>query len=238
MAIFAIGDLHLPGQDEKPMDVFGSHWDRHFETICEHWRGLITQQDVVLIPGDISWAMQFDEAKRDLLDIAALPGKKVLLRGNHDYWWSSITKLRDFLPPGMMALQNDAVVIDGVALCGTRGWNFPMELNPLDAQDEKIYKRELLRLEMALQSAAQSGLPMLAMLHFPPLLKDYRETAFTALLERYPVQLCVYGHLHGMGIQNGFNGSHRGIDYRLVSCDAIGFDPVRIWDDGPCALEG
>lgn len=228
MAIFAIGDLHLSGNGEKPMHVFGSHWENHFDRIRESWLEKVAPSDMVLIPGDISWAMQFEEARKDLLSISELPGEKILLRGNHDYWWNSITRLRAFLPARMSALQNDAMVMQGVAICGTRGWNFPTELNPLDAQELKIYHRELIRLEMSLNDAAKSGLPVLAMTHYPPILQDYPDTAFTALLEQYHVTQCIYGHLHGAGIANGFNGEHHGVQYRLVSCDAIDFSPVRI----------
>ena len=230
MAIFAIGDLHLSGSGAKPMDVFGQHWENHFDQIRENWRQMVTPDDTVLIPGDISWAMLFEEAMIDIRSIAELPGQKVLLRGNHDYWWSSVSRLRAALPKGMYALQNDAIAVDGVAVCGTRGWDFPTDLYPLNDQETKVYRRELLRLEMALKSAAAHNLPILAMTHYPPLLNDIRDTAFTALLERYGVTLCLYGHLHGNGIHNGFNGLHQGVQYRLVSCDSIAFSPVKVWD--------
>lgn len=230
MAIFAIGDLHLSDSGEKPMHVFGRQWEHHFDRIRESWHQSVHPNDIVLIPGDISWAMQFDEAKPDLDRIAALPGTKILLRGNHDYWWSSISRLRAYLPQGMLALQNDSITFSDVVICGTRGWTFPTEGSPLDAQEMKIYRRELIRLEMTLTNAAAKQLPILAMTHFPPLLIDYQDTEFTALLEAFSVQLCVYGHLHGTGIGNGFNGCHHGVEYRLVSCDAIDFSPVKIWD--------
>lgn len=230
MAIFAIGDLHLSGDGVKPMDVFGPQWDRHMETISRRWTEKITPSDAVLIPGDISWAMRLEDAETDLRQIARLPGQKVLLKGNHDYWWGSITRLRAILPPGMQALQNDSAEIGGYAVCGSRCWDFPTEASPLDEQNRKIYDRELIRLGMALESAAKRGLPIIAMTHFPPLLQDYRDTAFTVLLEKYGVKLCVYGHLHGLGIRNGYNGEHNGIIYRLVSCDAIDFTPVKITD--------
>lgn len=233
MTIFAIGDLHLSGSGAKPMDVFGRHWENHFGQITERWLSMVSPEDTVLIPGDISWAMQFEEATIDLRRIAQLPGTKVLLRGNHDYWWSSITRLRAYLPQDMLALQNDSVALAGVALCGTRGWDFPTESFPLEAQEEKVYRRELIRLELTLQSAKRHGLPILAMMHYPPLLQDHRDTAFTALLERYGVAMCVYGHLHSAGIQNGFSGEHNGVQYRLVSCDAIDFSPVKVWDGAP-----
>jgi predicted phosphohydrolase len=175
--------------------------------------------------------MQFDDARDDLSEIAALPGTKVLLRGNHDYWWNSITRLRSFLPAGTIALQNDSIALQNVAICGTRGWDFPTEQAPLDDQGTKIYRRELIRLKMALDHAKRRGLPILAMTHYPPLFADCRDTAFTELLEEYGVRLCVYGHLHGIGIGKGFSGEHNGVAYRLVSCDAIGFSPVKVWDD-------
>jgi len=230
MAIFAIGDLHLSSNGEKPMNVFGQQWDNHFATIRARWQEEIRPEDVILIPGDISWAMQFDDVKTDLQSIAELPGTKILLRGNHDYWWSSISRLRAYLPAGMLALQNDSVTLNGLAICGTRGWNFPTEQNMLDAQELKIYRRELIRLELALESAKKAQLPILAMMHFPPLLAEHRDSEFTALLEKYGVKLCVYGHLHGAGIQNGFSGTRNGIQYRLVSCDSIDFSPVCVWD--------
>ena len=231
MAIFAIGDLHLSGSGAKPMDVFGRQWENHFDQIRNNWLELVTPADYVLIPGDISWAMQFEEAKIDLQSIAALPGIKILLRGNHDYWWSSVSKLRSYLPADMFALQNDSIALPGLAICGTRGWDFPTEMYPLEPQDDKIYRRELIRLELTLENAKRHNLPILTMTHFPPLLSDCRNTAFTALLEQYGVKLCVYGHLHGIGIHNGFTGEHNGVAYRLVSCDAIGFTPVKIWDE-------
>lgn len=231
MAVFAIGDLHLPGHEKKPMDVFGSHWDHHFETISENWNRLITQQDIVLIPGDISWAMQLAQAADDLHAIAALPGRKLLLRGNHDYWWSSLSKLRAILPESMYALQNDALMMDGHVFCGTRGWLLPSPQTPLPEADEKIYRRELLRLQMSLDKAcALSTEDITVMLHYPPLLADGLDTDFTRILESYPVKRVVYGHLHGAGIRIGFQGERNGIAYLLVSCDALHFCPQRVAD--------
>lgn len=230
MSVFAIGDLHLPGHEQKPMDVFGSHWDRHFETISENWRRKITHEDVVLIPGDISWAMQLSQAADDLDAIGELPGTKLLLRGNHDYWWSSLSKLRAALPPKMHVIQNDAMCIDGHVFCGTRGWNFPTAQQALDEQDEKVYRRELMRLRMSLEHARKlDGTDVTVMLHFPPLFADGVGTAFTEILEEYGVNHVVYGHLHGLGIKIGFEGEREGITYHLVSCDALGFDPKKIF---------
>ena len=225
MRVFAIGDLHLPGGDMKPMDVFGSHWENHFERISESWRALVSEDDVVLIPGDISWAMQLADALQDLERIAQLPGRILILRGNHDYWWSSLTQLRCSLPQGMHAVQNDAYDAGDMVFCGTRGWTIPGQ--GAAAQDEKIFRREVLRLEMSLKAAAQmaDGRPIVAMMHYPPLLPEHKAsgTAFTRLLSAYGVSRCVYGHLHGQSIQRGINGVYDGVRYDLVSCDALGF---------------
>ena len=219
MAIFAIGDLHLPGGDMKPMDVFGAHWENHFERISEDWRARVKDGDTVLIPGDISWAMQLGPALCDLRRIAELPGRVLILRGNHDYWWSSLTQLRT-------NLQNDAFDGGDVVFCGTRGWAIPGSANAT-AQDEKLYRRESMRLEMSLQSAQRmaQGRPIVAMMHYPPLLPENAKTgtAFTELLTRYGAARCVYGHLHGPSVQRGYNGMYNGVEYDLVSCDALGF---------------
>ena len=232
MSVFAIGDLHLPGHSQKPMDVFGSHWDRHFDTISENWRRMIAPEDIVLIPGDISWAMQLREAQDDLEAIAQLPGTKLLLRGNHDYWWSSLSKLRAALPPDMHVIQNDALMIRGHVFCGTRGWNFPTPQQTLGEQDEKVYQRELLRLRMSLDQAVKlGGEDITVMLHFPPLFADGVGTAFTDILQSYPVRNVVYGHLHGAGIKIAFEGEREGIHYHLVSCDALEFCPKQIFTE-------
>lgn len=209
----------------KPMDVFGSHWENHFERISESWRALVSEDDVVLIPGDISWAMQLADALQDLERIAQLPGRILILRGNHDYWWSSLTQLRCSLPQGMHAVQNDAYDACDMVFCGTRGWTIPGQ--GAAAQDEKIFRREVLRLEMSLKAARQAadGRPIVAMMHYPPLLPEHKAsgTAFTKLLSAYGVSRCVYGHLHGQSIQRGINGVYDGVRYDLVSCDALGF---------------
>ncbi|MBS7299823.1 MAG: metallophosphoesterase, partial [Eubacteriales bacterium] len=141
MIVYAIGDLHLPGGDDKPMAVFGAHWEGHWEKICQDWRARVTTQDVVLVPGDISWAMQLEHALDDLHAIAALPGRKILLRGNHDYWWSSLTRVREALPEGMYALQNDAMEMEGIVFAGSRGWTLPGS-EAATGEDLKIYQRE------------------------------------------------------------------------------------------------
>ena len=230
MAVWAISDLHLPAR-EKPMDIFGPHWANHFERIREDWLARVDAQDIVLLPGDLTWAMHLEEALEDLERIGSLPGMKLLLRGNHDYWWNSISKVRALLPENMYAIQNDALSLDGVVYCGTRGWTIPGEGQPADPQDVKIFQRELLRLEMSLQQAeklAHGSLPVVVMMHYPPLYKDLLSTTFTEILERYGARTVVFGHLHGAGIRFGLEGLVRGIEYHLVSCDALHFSLRRI----------
>lgn len=231
MRLFAIGDLHMDGGDDKPMDVFGPHWDRHFLRISENWRRLVGRDDTVLIPGDISWAMQLGNAVPDLQEIGKLPGRKILCKGNHEYWWNSVSRVRAALPEGMTALQHDAVDIGPCVVCATRGWLFPTERAPLDENDARICRREVQRLNLALDEAERigPGKPILVMLHFPPLLKSDRETVFTEALEaRGSVRSVVYGHLHGDSFANAFEGEQNGIRYDPVSCDGIRFCPKEI----------
>ena len=231
MRLFAIGDLHMPGGEEKPMDIFGSQWDRHFLHISENWKRKVREEDLVLIPGDISWAMQLEQAVPDLNEIAALPGRKILCKGNHEYWWNSVSRLRAVLPTGMTALQYDALDVGPCVICGTRGWNYPTEKSPLEPEDEKIFRRETGRLEMALDRAEQTaqGKPILVMMHFPPLMAGDAETPYTRILEnRERVRAVVYGHLHGNACQSAFDGERNGIQYYAVSCDRIGFEPREI----------
>jgi hypothetical protein len=230
MRLFAIGDLHLSGGDDKPMDVFGPQWDRHFFHISEHWREKVGNDDLVLVPGDISWAMHLEQPRQDLEKIAALPGRIILCKGNHDYWWNSISRVRAILPANMQALQFSAFDAGEAVVCGTRGWLFPAGEQQLDEANRKIFMRETQRLRIALEEARSlaKGRPMITMMHYPPLLEGERDTTFTALLEEFHVHTAVYGHLHGQGIRSGFTGEYHGIHYHLVSCDSIDFSPKEI----------
>ncbi len=231
MDIYAIGDLHLPGGENKPMDVFGPHWEGHFERIRRDWLQKVKDDDAVLIPGDISWAMQTEAALQDLAAIGALPGKKILLRGNHDYWWCGITRLRELLPEGMYALQNDALRLEDTAFCGTRGWTLPGRDGA--PEDEKIYQRELLRMRMSLERAVQLRADRLVVLcHYPPLGEGGAETPLSLLLEQFPVDDVVYGHLHGQSLRGAVTGRVRGIRYHCVSCDGLGFALCRLPEGG------
>lgn len=223
MLVYAISDLHLPGGNSKPMNVFGSQWDDHFERIRADWTSRVTDDDLVLLPGDLSWAMKLEDAREDIQSVASLPGRKVIIRGNHDYWWASISRVRDALPEGMYALQNDAVRVSGITLCGTRGWILPCDTS--DVEDERICRRELMRLEMSLERAKALGKGgiILCMLHYPPLTEANPDTEVTALLEKYHVAHAVYGHLHGSALKGAFRGEHNGVNYHQVSCDGTGF---------------
>lgn len=225
MNIFAIADLHISGDRTKPMDVFGIHWENHFEKIKESWKKQVKQEDVVLIPGDISWAMMLETALEDLKEIHRLPGTKIMIKGNHDYWWSGIGKLRSLLPPSVFALQNDAVEMGEYVFSGSRGWTLPGTPG-FSTDDEKIFNRELMRMEMSLQ-AAQKKNPsgkQIAMIHYPPFNDKQEDSPWTALFEKYGVSQVVYGHLHGGAIKTGFTGGRNGIDYFLVSCDSLNFN--------------
>ena len=220
MAVFAISDLHLPAR-VKPMDVFGEHWKNHLERIQADWRARVGESDRVLLPGDLSWAMRLEDALEDLRSIAALPGTKLLLRGNHDYWWSSIGRVRRALPEGTYALQNDSMLIDGRLYAGSRGWTIPNDES--DADDVRIYNRERLRLEMSLKNARakDADAPITVMLHYPQLTEEL--PGFSDILEAYGVTDCVYGHLHGAGIYGAVRGERRGVRYHQVSCDGLDF---------------
>ena len=220
MAVFAISDLHLPAQ-QKPMDVFGPHWKDHFERIRLDWLSRVTHGDVVLLPGDLSWAMRLEEAQEDLQSIAELPGIKLLVRGNHDYWWNSIGRVRRSLGEGMLALQNDSALIDGRLYAGTRGWTLP---GPETAEDDlRIYNRERLRLEMSLKHARRldAFAPLTVLMHYPP--RTEEQPGFSDLLEAYGTQDCVYGHLHGAALHGAIRGRCGAVQYHQVSCDGLDF---------------
>ena len=227
MQIYAIADLHLSLTSEKPMDVFGEAWHAHADKLERNWRETVREDDLVLIPGDISWAMQLSAALPDLSFIGSLPGKKILLKGNHDYWWSAIGRVRAALPEGMRALQNDSFTEDDVAVCGSRGWLCPGSGN-FTADDEKIYKRELDRLSLSICSLPDVE-TKIAMLHYPPFADKDRGSGFTERFEAAGVQIAVYGHLHGEANRNAFEGERNGIVYHCVAADKLDFTPKRIY---------
>ena len=231
MNIYAISDLHLSLTADKPMDIFGSGWEGHFEKIKSDWQEKVTDKDVVLICGDVSWAMKLDDALVDLRALAPLPGKKVFIRGNHDFWWNGITKLRDNAPDeNFIFLQTDAVRIEDVVIVGSRGWTSPGSADYTE-QDNKLYLREAERFRLAFaegEKLRQDGDKMIAMIHYPPFGLKNEETLFTELFEKHGVDKAVFGHIHGaayfpLKCQRGKT------EYILSSCDKLHFQLVKIY---------
>lgn len=230
MSIYAIGDLHLSFDDAKPMDVFGSAWAGHFDKIRADWKSKVAPDDVVLIPGDISWAMKQEDALKDLARLKDLPGKKVFIKGNHDFWWNGITKLRDSAPDETFYfLQTDAVRIGNKVYAGSRGWSCPGSTD-FSAEDEKLYRRECERFRLALncgKALLEEGDELIALIHYPPFSLRSAETGFTELFEEYGVGKVIFGHLHGAGyfpLQTEKNG----VKYYLTSCDKTNFSLTKI----------
>lgn len=234
MGVYAIGDLHLPGMSEnKSMSRFGSEWNNHFLKISEDWQSRVSDDDIVIIAGDISWAMKLDDALEDLNSISELPGRKIMIRGNHDYWWGSATKVRNIIKNNIYILQNDSVELDDFIFGGTRGWNLvnspDLKDNPkFDTNDVKIYQRELLRLRLSLEAFKTSNKIKIGIMHFPPVFSNMKDTDFSSIFTEYGAQYVVYGHLHADSIKLAFNGLHDGVDYSLVSADALNFKLKRI----------
>lgn len=229
MAIWAISDLHLSLSVNKPMDIFGSEWKDHLKKIETGWRKKVTHEDLVIIPGDISWAMHLSQALEDLEWIASLPGHKLLMRGNHDYWWNSVSKVRSALPPGIYALQNDHFPWQEWVVCGTRGWICPGESRFDPERDQKIYNREVSRLELSLKSAFDNGFRrIMAAMHYPPFNFQRDESGFTRLMTQYGVGVCVYGHLHAEAKKFAFEGIIGNTKYRFVAADKLAFEPLLI----------
>lgn len=230
MALYGIADLHLSFEADKPMDIFGENWADHEEKIKENWLKKIEDKDTVLIPGDISWAMKLQEAMTDLRWINSLPGRKILLRGNHDYWWSSISKMNNLFD-NMFFLQNNYYMYKDYALCGTRGWTCPNDVK-FDDHDKKIYDREIHRLRLSLESAKKDGFKKyIVMTHYPPTNEKFEKSGFVDIYEEYKVERVIYGHLHGKdSFKMGLNGIYNNVDYILLSCDFVDFNPVKIMD--------
>lgn len=245
MKIWALADLHLSfSVPAKSMEIFGEHWSGYHQKIEENWRASIAKEDLVLIAGDITWAMRIEEAIIDLEWIDALPGTKVVIRGNHDYWWSSISKVRKALPPSIHAIQNDCATFGDVAVCGTRLWDnhalrfsgiIPLEDEPHDpfdsekkAEDDKILQRELGRLEMSLAAMPKTAERRICMTHYPPTNFELETTAATRLLEEYKIETCLFGHLHALEPGEGLIGEKNGVKYYLTACDYLGFQPLEI----------
>ena len=231
MNVFAISDLHLSFSSEKPMDVFGAHWEGHFERIKKDWIDKVKETDVVLIAGDISWAMKLQDGASDLAHLACLPGKKVFIRGNHDFWWNGIGKLRALAPdPSFVFLQTDCVKIENLVIVGSRGWACPGSPD-FSEQDQKLYLREAERFRLAFAEAKkvrEEGDKVVAMIHYPPFNLKKEPSLFTELFEKEGVDKVVFGHLHGE-TYFPLTTERRGITYHLTSCDKTAFRLVKIY---------
>jgi uncharacterized protein len=253
--IYAIGDLHLGHAVDKPMDIFGPRWKDHTARIRDSWNRTVGESDLVLVPGDLSWAMRMEEAEEDLHWLDALSGKKLVIKGNHDYWWAAISRLRRKLSGGSIyPLQYDSVSVGALAVGGTRLWNLPgmtdAYVDPLKdtpgetpgsgqsggteeddrIRDEKIFRREMGRLESSLESMDSGAGLRIVMTHFPPTDESGKDTPVTRILRKYRTDICVFGHLHSLMLPHGRTWDFRseGIRYVLVSCDAVGFAPYLL----------
>ncbi|MBQ3292243.1 MAG: metallophosphoesterase [Mogibacterium sp.] len=235
MKIFAISDLHLSFNEniDKPMDSFGPEWEDHARRLKENWVDLITDDDLVLIPGDISWGLKLEEAMADFDWIHNLPGRKIISKGNHDLWWGRIGHLNT-LYDDITFLQNDCFLLEeeNIAITASRGWPYPGS-DEYTEHDEKIYSRELQRMRLGLDAAAAKapGARLIVCLHYPPTDPSGRITGFTDILEEYGVWKCIYGHLHGYAsFKRGYRGELRGVQYQLVSLDYLGTVPKLIYE--------
>lgn len=230
MALYAISDLHLALNTDKPMDIFGEKWRNHHEKIKENWNNKITEEDTVLIAGDISWSMKSDESKDDLDWIDALPGKKIIIKGNHDYWWGSISKLNKMYE-NTKFIQNNFFTYKDWAICGSRGWICEGS-DKFTQKDKKIFDREQIRLKLSLEEAKKAGYEnIICMVHYPPTNEKFEDSAFINIFKEFGVNKVIYGHLHGMALKGKLLNEERdGIDYKLTSCDFINFDPIKILD--------
>jgi len=235
MALYAISDLHLSLSVDKPMDIFGDKWNNYMELIRQNWLKEISDEDYVLIPGDVSWATYLEQSYKDFEYISNLPGIKIISKGNHDYWWTTLSKLNKYIKSNnfqnIMFLHNNCISYKNVVICGTRGWNCP-DSDGFSQEDEKIYLRELQRLELSLaQSRAYNADVIVAALHYPPVNKNKdMNSGFVELLKKYNVKVCIYGHLHGDSHKNALVGEYDGIMYHLVACDYLNFKPLKLFD--------
>ncbi len=238
MRIFAISDLHLDGNQNKSMEVFGSHWAGHWEKIRNNWKAVVSEEDYVLVSGDISWAMKLDDAVSDFEQMRELPGNIVMIKGNHDFWHDSLSKTVNALPERMYFLQNDTIVAGEYTIAGTRLWKQRNEEGFTD-EDEKIYQRELIRLKLSLDRT--HGKKTIVMTHYPPYSVKKESTEFTDLISKYNVEKVIFGHIHGFIRPDlkkssddkissaSFEATIDGIPYILTSCDYIDFTPVQLF---------
>ena len=249
MRIWAIGDLHLSfGVENKSMDIFGPQWEDHTKKIASNWKSIIHTEDLVLVPGDLSWALKLSEAVLDLEWVHNLPGTKVIIKGNHDYWWGSLKKIAEVLPPSIHLIQNNVFNWKDVTIGGARLWDTPeynfqkfiefRETPKAKNQDteelvqeelnQKIFDREIERLKLSLNHFDPDAKVRIAMTHYPPIGADLQLSRAARVLEQHNVQICVFGHLHNLKTNLDIFGEARGIRYLLTSCDYIHFQPIAV----------
>lgn len=229
MALYGISDLHFSLDSNKPMDVFGDIWQNHHIKIMENWNNKIKHDDTVLIAGDISWALKLENAVADLEFIHRLNGKKVFIKGNHDYWWTSISKLNS-LYDDMFFIQNNHYRYNEYGICGTRGW---ISIDGTEEHDEKVYNREVIRLKLSLDTAVKSGAEkLIVMMHYPPMTRISKSEEFLNVISEYNVEKLIYGHVHMDSKAICINGFINKTEYVCTSADIINFDPVRILNVG------
>lgn len=234
MSIFVIGDLHLSFKNPKPMDIFGENWAGHEEKIRKNWIENVGEEDLVILPGDFSWETYLEDTKLDFEYLNSLPGKKLLLKGNHDYWWTTVTAMKKFLEENDFTnidfLYNNSYEFEDKIICGTRGWSIVDE-----GTDKKLINRELIRLELSLKDGIEkygSDKEIIVFMHYPPITKakiiSEQEAEFVQLMKKYNVKRCYYGHLHGASITEAVEGDVEGIEFRLVSADGLDFKLLKI----------
>ena len=227
ISLFAIADLHLPLGADKPMDIF-SGWDHYVERLEKNWKNLVWDRDTIVLPGDISWALKLEEALPDFAFLHALPGKKLILKGNHDLWWCTMAKMRRFLLENGFTdldfIHNNAVVVGEVAVCGTRGWFF----DDADAGDRKVLLREAGRLDASITAAKATGKEPVAFLHYPPVCGGKVCREIFDVVQRHGISRVYYGHIHGAAIRQAFEGEFEGVQLRLISADKLGFMPILV----------
>jgi len=229
MRVFAISDLHLSLAEDKPMDIFDPIWENYMVQIRENWNKTVGNDDLVLVPGDISWATYIEKSVPDFLYLESLPGRKIISKGNHDYWWTTHSKLNKFKDSMSLSsisfLHNNAFIYGSVAIAGARGWKNPEE-EDFTTEDEKIYNRELERLKISLKQTDGFSGTRIVMLHYPPFSAAGRPTGFIDIMKNFGVNICIYGHLHGKSSNYAVEGLIDGIRYYLVAADYIKFQPI------------
>lgn len=228
MSLYTLGDLHLSLGTDKPMDIFKG-WDDYVERIEKNWNSLVNDDDTVVVIGDVSWAMSLSQTKKDFEFINnVLNGNKIFLKGNHDYWWDTMTKMNGFLQENgfdrIKILHNNSYLIDGISICGTRGW-INDDSEPCD---QKILNREALRLDMSAAEGMKQGGELTAFIHYPPIFADNKNYYILEVLKKYRIRHCYYGHIHGMAVKKAFTGEYDGVEYHIASCDCVDFTPVLV----------